>query len=67
MERIEKDVIIIGGGLTGLTTALQLKKKGLTVALLEKSDRTGDKSPPTANRVFSLSRVPIPAPVPRRR
>ncbi len=41
MERIEKDVVIIGGGLTGMTTALQLKKKGLTVALLEKSDRTG--------------------------
>ena len=41
MGTIERDVIIIGGGLTGLTTALQLKKKGLTVAILEKSDRTG--------------------------
>ncbi len=38
---MERDVVIIGGGLTGLTTALQLKKRGLTVVILEKSNRTG--------------------------
>lgn len=38
---MERDVVIIGGGLTGLTTALQLKKRGLSVAILEKSNRTG--------------------------
>ncbi len=38
---MERDVVIIGGGLTGLTSALQLKKRGLTVAILEKCDRTG--------------------------
>lgn len=36
-----KDVVIIGAGLTGLTTALQLKKKGLSVVLLEEKERVG--------------------------
>ncbi|MFH6942626.1 NAD(P)/FAD-dependent oxidoreductase [Flavobacterium sp. FlaQc-50] len=33
-----QDVIIIGGGLAGLTSALHLSKKGLKVTLMEKSD-----------------------------
>jgi menaquinone-9 beta-reductase len=32
------DVVIIGGGLAGLTSALHLSKKGLKVTLIEKSD-----------------------------
>lgn len=36
-----KDVVIIGAGLTGLSAAVQLKKRGFSVAVLEKSDRTG--------------------------
>ena len=39
-EKLEKnintDVCIIGGGLTGLTTAYYLKNSGLNVVLLEK-------------------------------
>ncbi|MDR1603137.1 MAG: protoporphyrinogen oxidase [Tannerella sp.] len=35
------DAIIIGAGLTGLTTALLLKQKGLSVLVVEKSGRTG--------------------------
>lgn len=35
------DVIIIGAGLTGLSTAYFAKKKGLKVLVLEKSDRIG--------------------------
>jgi protoporphyrinogen/coproporphyrinogen III oxidase len=35
------DVVIIGAGLTGLTTAYYLKKQGINVILLEKQNRTG--------------------------
>ncbi len=35
------DVTIIGGGLTGLATAWFLKKKGLSVRLVEREPRTG--------------------------
>lgn len=35
------DVVIIGAGLTGLSTAVQLKKRGLSVVIIEKSDRVG--------------------------
>lgn len=35
------DAVIIGAGLTGLTTALQLARKGLSVAIVEKAQRTG--------------------------
>lgn len=38
---IQKDVLIIGAGLTGLTLAYYLKKAGLSVAVIEKADRTG--------------------------
>ena len=34
---IECDVVIIGGGIAGLTAAYKLKKAGLTVAVLEKN------------------------------
>ena len=35
------DAIIIGGGLSGLTAASLLAKKGLHVAVVEKSDQPG--------------------------
>ncbi len=35
------DVVIIGAGLTGLTTALLLKQKGLSVLVVEKAGRAG--------------------------
>lgn len=38
---MKKDVIIIGAGLTGLTTAFLLKKQGKEVLVVEKSDHTG--------------------------
>lgn len=41
MDTIQKDVIIIGAGLTGLTAAFYLKKAGLDVAIVEKANRTG--------------------------
>ncbi|MEI6680023.1 MAG: protoporphyrinogen oxidase [Mariniphaga sp.] len=36
-----KDVVILGAGITGLTTAHHLKKKGINFCILEKSDRVG--------------------------
>lgn len=41
METIQRDIIIIGAGLTGLTLAYYLKKAGKSVAVIEKSHRTG--------------------------
>ncbi len=38
---IEKDIIIIGAGLTGLTLAFYLKKQGKDVLIIEKSAKTG--------------------------
>lgn len=38
---MNKDVVIIGAGLTGLTLAYYLKKAGKKVIVLEKSDRAG--------------------------
>lgn len=38
---INKDVVIIGAGLTGLSTAHYLKKAGLSVAIIEKSSLIG--------------------------
>ncbi len=37
----EYDAIVIGAGLTGLTTAFFLKRKGLKVIVLEKNNRVG--------------------------
>lgn len=41
MESSKYDALVIGAGLTGLTTAFYLKKRGFKVAILEKSDRCG--------------------------
>ena len=32
---IKTDIVIIGGGITGITTALLLKNEGFTIALIE--------------------------------
>ena len=38
---MEKDIVIIGAGLTGLTLAYYLKKQGKDVLLIEKSEKAG--------------------------
>ena len=38
-----QDVIVIGGGLSGLTIAYQLKKRGLAVKVLEAQHRLGGR------------------------
>lgn len=41
MDRIQKDVVIIGAGITGLTAGFYLKQRGYHVLIIERSDRTG--------------------------
>jgi putrescine oxidase len=43
MSAIERDVVIIGAGASGLTAATELKKAGLSVAVLEARDRVGGR------------------------
>ena len=38
---IEKDIVIIGAGLTGLTLAFYLKKQGKNVLIVEKTEKSG--------------------------
>jgi protoporphyrinogen/coproporphyrinogen III oxidase len=40
-KRSTADIIVIGAGLTGLTSSFYLKKKGFDVVIIEKNDRTG--------------------------
>ena len=50
---IEVDVVVVGGGLTGITTAYLLRKEGVRVALIER-DRlaAGDTSRTTAHLTY---------------
>ncbi|PZU44725.1 MAG: putrescine oxidase [Microbacterium sp.] len=43
MSEITRDVVIVGAGAAGLTAANELKKAGLSVAVLEARDRAGGR------------------------
>ncbi len=40
-EQIDKTIMIVGGGITGMTSALEAAKAGYEVKLIEKSDKLG--------------------------
>ena len=40
-----KDIIVVGGGLAGLTAALSLAQKGKDVLLIEKNEHCGGRGP----------------------
>ena len=53
-ERVEADVVVIGAGIAGLTTALLLKRSGAAVALVQST--TLLMRPPLAVRRPTLGR-----------
>lgn len=44
MQTLERDVVVVGAGPSGLTAAWELKKAGLSVAVLEARDRVGGRT-----------------------
>lgn len=57
MEAIEVDVAVIGGGIAGLTTALVLKRRGLTVAVVEAAQIGTGVTGNTTGKITSLHRL----------
>jgi len=55
MESITTDVLVIGGGYTGLSTALHLAERGTQVTVLEANIRAGVPPGATAGRSIPRS------------
>lgn len=52
-----RDVIIIGGGFSGLVAGIMLARKGKTITIIEKNDRIGKKILATGNGKCNLASV----------
>lgn len=57
-NKIETDVCIIGGGLTGISSAYELVKSGISVTILEKDQigksTTGNTTGKITSRAWSI-------------
>lgn len=56
-EDLEVDVAVVGGGITGLTSAYLLKQAGLTVAVIEKDTLGGGTTGRTTGKVTSQHNI----------
>jgi len=59
MNRETRDVVVLGGGISGLTVAWELKKAGVDVCLLEKSDTVGGCTRSEKRDGFLLEKGPF--------
>lgn len=57
-KNIQAKIAVIGGGLTGLTTAFYLKKAGIDVHIFEKTDRVGGVIKTSHENGFTLESGP---------
>ncbi|MEQ9583447.1 MAG: FAD-binding oxidoreductase, partial [Arenibacter sp.] len=59
---MEKDVLIIGGGIVGLCSAYFLQKEGHKVTVLDKSDITSGASFVNAGYITPSHIIPLASP-----
>ena len=56
-ETIDTDVVIVGAGIAGLSAAIEAKKAGADVVVLEKLDRVGGSSVTAGGYVYGTNSV----------
>ncbi len=61
----ESAVVVIGGGIVGLSTALSLAERGIAVVVLEKGRIAGEQSSRNLGWIRKLSRLPADIPLAR--
>src|ERR1700681_551168 len=59
----EADVVIVGGGIVGVSSAYELSKRGLRVTLLEKGDVAGEQSGRSWGFIRQQGRAPEELPL----
>ena len=59
----QADVVVIGGGIVGLSTALCLAERGLSVTVIEKGRIAGEQSSRNLGWVRKVMRPPVDLPM----
>ena len=62
----ETDVVVIGGGIVGLSTALSLAERGVAVTVIEKGRIAGEQSSRNLGWVRKVMRPPVDLPMAQR-